>query len=280
MFAGIENCHPSCWPAQATSPVAEAASPPGNVPSIDERIIHVAALDYSLQAQQSNSLASEIDYASKKLNGLHAAFLEKSKLIREKLKAVDCVAKVKAFVAYASGVLTLAAGVTLISTGVGVVAGSLLIAAGALTLTNQLMNDTGGWQAIAKLLCKDDKEKQEKIVKTIEIACLCLVTALSIGGYGLGGVAALSGMARILFFGGVSIVQIGWGTIYITEAYYRSAAKNIHAETIDLEGDIEKISDARADRLDALRGSTECLRKVNEMVNRFFASRERIAHAT
>jgi hypothetical protein len=131
--------------------------------------------------------------------------------------------------------LTIATGVTLIATGAGAAAGGLLIAGGVLSLTNHLLEITGGWNKLATTLGGDDSTKTRSMIMWMQLGVAIISMILAGAGVVFGGMNAIKeamGTAGMLSSAGAnaSIGLLLIGQAIVNKEYYRHMAQQKEKE--------------------------------------------------
>lgn len=114
-------------------------------------------------------------------------------------------------------VTTIVCGIALIASGAGIAAGAPLLLGGFLSITNHLLEITGGWNHIAMKLGAES-EKTRSIIMWIQISITSMSLVLAGVGAIFGGMAAIKEAVNTagVLFGGVA--NAGVGTLMISIA--------------------------------------------------------------
>ncbi|NGX54794.1 MAG: hypothetical protein KR126chlam2_00413 [Chlamydiae bacterium] len=173
-------------------------------------------------------------------------------------------------------IATLITGIALIATGVGVIAGSLLIAGSVITISNQIMQMTGGWEKVKKLLPGNNEEEKQAVITWIQIAItiLCLILAgagIVFGGFSQFGEAISSAMQ--LIGGGAAaaggITALGMGIHDFLHRDHLGEAK-IH------ESRLASLKHRREDLMETVDDAPERLEHIFDFLARVLGFRDEI----
>jgi len=146
---------------------------------------------------------------------LHQARLEEMKKQLEKENSSKRWGiSVKVF-SWLTSFMSIVTGAVLMITGAAAVAGALLVAGGVVSLTNQILEVTGGWEKIAGALPGDNPEKKRSVVLWMQIGISVLCLILSLAGVLFGGWHYVKdAMSQFMgVFGGMIITAQGVSTI-------------------------------------------------------------------
>lgn len=141
---------------------------------------------------------------------------------------------------------TLVAGLALMATGAGVGAGALLFFGGFLSITNQLLEITGGWNYFASKL-DTESAKSRSIIMWIQVTITSLSIVLAGAGAIFGGISAMKEAfttAQMLFAG---IANAGVGTLMISIAIINKDFYQKQAKIKSYEKDQELLKHERSD---------------------------------
>jgi len=159
------------------------------------------------------------------------------------------------------GVIT---GAVLIATCAGAVAGAMLIAGGVISVTNQLLEVTGGWHKIANMLPDDDPEKKRAVISWMQIgiSILCIV----LGGVGavwggLANVGGALGKAQAFF---TSIISFGFGITAIGEGLTLSVFYNKQSESKQYDLQLSTLKHLREDLMEKIEWGLDRLEQLFE----------------
>ena len=143
--------------------------------------------------------------------------LSKDATLRKATRPWSIMTKIMSWI---GSCMTFIAGVVLIATGSGVAAGTLLVASGVLSLTNHLLEATGGWNKIAEKFGGGNPTKTKAIIMWMQIAIAIISLILAgaavvFGGFStvkevLGHAGMLSGA---VISAGIGIMLIGKSTL-------------------------------------------------------------------
>jgi|GEM_PF-2421170 len=114
-----------------------------------------------------------------------------------------------------TSITTILTGVTLCLTGAGAFAGGMLVLAGLISLTNQLLEITGGWQKIAEEIGGDDPEKTRAMIMWMQIGITVLCMVLAGGSAVFAGFDVLKGAMGTIASSFNIAATIGIGTVII-----------------------------------------------------------------
>ncbi|MBS0623428.1 MAG: type III secretion system translocon subunit SctE [Verrucomicrobia bacterium] len=244
-------------------------------PVLEPPRIGVFALYYILtkigivsDAQSNWEARQHIQANQEETEIVHKARLEEmQKALDKEQETKRWSVSVKVF-SWLTSFMSLIAGIVMIITGVGAVAGALLVAGGVFTLTNQVLEVTGGWEKIAGILPGDNPEKKRAVIMWMQIgiSVLCLILAgagVLLGGYSAVGEAMNQFMA---VFGG--IVLLGQGVSSIGQGVTLYLHKENTAETRRYARRLVELKYRREDLMEKVEASLDRMKQLFEEMTR------------
>jgi hypothetical protein len=232
-----------------------------------EEGIRCNALDdtYNRENLEANQRASNIEH-KKRLEVL----TEQTKTARE-TKSWGIAMQVFSWIASLLGIIT---GIALIATGVGAVAGAFLICSGVIVVGSQILEVTGGWGRIAKLLPDDSPEKKAAIINWIQLALTILGVIMGVAGGVMGGFAAISESMQFAnaLFGGIVLSALG--ITQIGKAIKDREGKRHQASVRQHEIELTRLENEREDTADKIEEKFKRMERLSDFIRQYFSARK------
>lgn len=190
-------------------------------------------------ASDDSAVKSEVDHTHKEATKLHQEKMEKlKKKIDSEAQASSWGVAVSVF-SWMGSLMGIITGIAMIATGVGAVAGAMILIGGICTLGSQILEVTGGWDRITRMLPDDSPERKAAVRTWIQLAIAILGVVLGLSGGVLGGFGAISESMSFAnaFMGGFVLMAMG-----VTRVGKGFADKKVSDNHADVKGSEIKLA--------------------------------------
>ncbi|MEG2028131.1 MAG: hypothetical protein RRZ72_04385, partial [Victivallaceae bacterium] len=215
--------------------------------------------DFSAYSTYKN----EMDFNQKEIDATYSQRIEQMREAIEKETTVKRWGVLGKFLSWMASFLGSISGLILIFSGVGAIMGAGLLAAGLFSLVNSLIEWTGGWNYIAKLLPGNNVAKKRAVISwmKIGISAICLVLSL-ITCFATGGISQAIRAAQAIPQTIITILMSGFGAAIIGEAVSSFRLFNSVSEIKKTERHLELLYHTRDDLSEKAQSDVDSIEQL------------------